>query len=167
MSHEIRTPMNSILGFADVLRRGFVDSDAQRQEYLETIHSSGKHLLELLNDILDLSKIESGALEVENKPCVVHQLVKEVVSLFNVPATNKGISLDWSIVGQIPAVIQTDATRLRQIISNLLGNAIKFTSKGGVHLDIRYAPAGDQAAIGDRRDRHRHRHCGEVIGEDF
>jgi PAS domain S-box-containing protein len=137
MSHEIRTPMNSILGFTDVLRRGYVEDEAQRQAHLETIHASGKHLLALLNDILDLSKIESGALEVELQPCALHELVQQVITLFRVPAETKGLSLDFRIVGSIPTVIQTDPTRVRQIVSNLIGNALKFTQQGGVRVEMR------------------------------
>ena len=86
MSHEIRTPMNAILGFADILRRGYEESKAERQEYLETIHSSGQHLLELINDILDLSKIEAGKLEFETSRCSPHALISEVVSILSVRA---------------------------------------------------------------------------------
>jgi PAS domain S-box-containing protein len=140
MSHEIRTPMNSILGYTDVLRRGFVDSDSQRQEYLDTIHSNGKHLLELLNDILDLSKIESGVLEVEKKPCAPAKLAGEVLDLFKVPAASKGVSLELKIADRVPAAVHTDPTRLRQILTNLVGNALKFTERGGVGISMRFEP---------------------------
>ena len=84
MSHEIRTPMNAILGFTDVLRRGYEDGEAERLEFLNTIHSSGQHLLELINDILDLSKIESGKLEIELTRCPVHQIISEVVAVLGI-----------------------------------------------------------------------------------
>ncbi len=137
MSHEIRTPMNSILGFTDVLRRGFAADEATRQHYLDTIHSSGKHLLELINDILDLSKIEAGRLEIERKPCSPCQLIAELVTMFTVPAQSRGIALTFSTDGPIPETILTDPTRLRQIVANLLGNAIKFTEAGGVKIVAR------------------------------
>src|SRR4029078_9910975 len=95
MSHEIRTPMNAILGFADVLRRGFDQSEAERREYLETIHASGQHLMELINDILDLSKIESGRVQLELTRCSPHQLVTDVINVTKVRAIQKGIRLDY------------------------------------------------------------------------
>ena len=134
MSHEIRTPMNAILGFAEVLRRGYEDNEMERQEYLDTIHSSGQHLLELINDILDLSKIESGKLEIEQSRCSPHQLLSEVVSILSVKAEQKGISLDIRWDGPVPETILTDPTRFRQMITNLVGNSIKFTEKGSVRL---------------------------------
>jgi PAS domain S-box-containing protein len=137
MSHEIRTPMNAIIGFADVLRRGFDENEAERQEYLETIHSSGQHLLELINDILDLSKIEAGKIQLELARCSPHQVISEVVNVLRVRAKQKGIALDYRWDGGIPLSITTDPTRLRQVLTNLMGNAIKFTQRGGVTVVAR------------------------------
>lgn len=136
MSHEIRTPMNAILGFTEVLRRGY-GRHQDPTKYLNTIHSSGKHLLELINDILDLSKVESGRLEVEHIDCSPHLLVRDVVQVLAVKANEKGISLAFEADGPIPNTITTDPARLRQIITNLVGNAIKFTDEGGVNVVIR------------------------------
>ena len=158
MSHEIRTPMNAILGFADVLRRGYEENEVERQEYLETIHSSGQHLLELINDILDLSKIEAGKLEIELDRCSPHRLICEVVSVLSVRAEQKGVGLEFHWDGLAPESIETDRTRLRQVLTNLVGNAIKFTEKGSVSLVARLLPDG-RACASDRRDRQRHRHA--------
>ena len=137
MSHEIRTPMNAILGFAEVLRRGYEQNEIERQEYLDTIHSSGKHLLELINDILDLSKIESGKLEIELARCSPHQIMTETLSIMSVRAREKNLLLDLKWDGAVPETIETDPTRFRQVITNLVGNAIKFTDKGSVRLAAR------------------------------
>jgi PAS domain S-box-containing protein len=142
MSHEIRTPMNAILGFADILRRGYEENEAERQEYLETIHSSGQHLLELINDILDLSKIEAGKLEFETSRCSPHALICEVVSVLSVRAEQKRIELKFQWDGGVPESIETDPTRLRQALTNLIGNAIKFTEKGAVRVIARVVRNG-------------------------
>lgn len=134
MSHEIRTPMNAILGFTDILRRGYDKSTSERSKYLDTIHSSGKHLLQLINDVLDLSKVEAGRVEVERLPTAAHTIVNEVTSVLRVRAEEKGIDLTLEVNGEIPAEIETDPTRLRQIVTNLIGNAIKFTEHGGVRV---------------------------------
>ncbi len=134
MSHEIRTPMNAILGFAEVLRRGYEENETERQEYLETIHSSGQHLLELINDVLDLSKIEAGKLEIELSRCAPHKLIAEIANVLSVRARQKGIGLETSWEGPIPESIETDPTRLRQVLTNLIGNAIKFTETGAVRV---------------------------------
>jgi CheY-like chemotaxis protein len=126
--------MNAILGFTDVLRRGYEDSAAERQEFLNTIHSSGQHLLELINDILDLSKIESGKLEIELTRCSPNQIISEVVATLGIRAQDKGIELSFGWDGVAPATILTDPTRFRQVITNLVGNSIKFTDKGSVRL---------------------------------
>jgi PAS domain S-box-containing protein len=140
MSHEIRTPMNSILGFTEALRRGLDENnEVQRQDYLDTIHSSGQHLLDLINDILDLSKVESGRLELELTSCSPHQIVHEVVNFMKVRTREKGISLDYEFSGDLPETIETDPTRLRQMITNLIGNAIKFTEEGGVKVLVKMA----------------------------
>ncbi|UCH48501.1 MAG: response regulator [Betaproteobacteria bacterium] len=137
MSHDIRTPMNAILGFTDLLRRGYGKQGNDAGKYLETIHSSGKHLLDLINDILDLSKVEAGALEVEKIACAPHLLIREVVTVLGVKAREKGITLEFNAEGQVPASIHSDPTYLRRIITNLAGNAIKFTERGGVRLTLR------------------------------
>ncbi|MFT5091582.1 MAG: PAS domain S-box-containing protein [Porticoccaceae bacterium] len=137
MSHEIRTPMNAILGFTEVLRRGMYDDPAQQTEYLDTIHSSGQHLLRLINDILDLSKVEAGRLEVERLPCCPHQLLLEVVTVLKVKADEKNLRLDCQTPGGLPEVIETDPGRVRQILTNVVGNALKFTETGGVSVVAR------------------------------
>jgi len=136
MSHEIRTPMNAILGFTEVLRRGYHRSDEEMHRHLDTIHASGSHLLELINDVLDLAKVESGRLEVERIACAPHRLIGEVVNVLAVRAQEKGIGLRFSCRGAIPATVRTDPMRVRQIVTNLVGNAIKFTEQGGVNVEV-------------------------------
>jgi PAS domain S-box-containing protein len=138
MSHEIRTPMNAILGFTELLRRkGRTPATADEQrKHLDTIHSSGKHLLELINDILDLSKVESGRMEMEQVRFAAHSVVQEVVHVLAVKAQEKGITLTMQLPQALPATIQADPSRLRQIITNLVGNAIKFTQQGGVTVSV-------------------------------
>ena len=134
MSHEIRTPMNAILGFTDVLRRGFDQDAGERDEYLNTIHSSGEHLLSLINDILDLSKVESGRMELENAQCSPHKIILETLQVLQVRADEKGLSLGYEPEDNLPEFIHGDAVRMRQIVTNLVGNAIKFTETGGVQV---------------------------------
>ena len=136
MSHEIRTPMNAILGFTDVLRRGYARSNEDRHKYLDTIHRSGTHLLQLIDDVLDLSKVEAGQLEMERLRVPVHALIKDVVAVLQVQAQAKGLSLELLVDSRLPATVQTDPTRLRQIATNLIGNAIKFTERGGVQVRL-------------------------------
>jgi PAS domain S-box-containing protein len=149
MSHEIRTPMNAILGFTEVLRRGYHRSDEEMRKHLNTIHSSGKHLLELINDILDLAKVEAGRMEVERIPCAPDAVVREVVEVLNVRAQEKGITLHLDCPAAIPETVESDPVRLRQIVTNLVGNAIKFTEQGGVTvlLALRDEGAGPRLAI--------------------
>ncbi|MEX2172542.1 MAG: response regulator [Pirellulales bacterium] len=133
MSHEIRTPLNGILGFTELLRVAAAGiSETERQDYLQTISSSGRHLLTLINDILDISKIEAGHLLVENVRCSPHQIIAEVVSVLRVPAQEKGLCLDYRWESGIPESIMSDPFRLKQLLMNLLGNAIKFTEQGSV-----------------------------------
>ena len=132
MSHEIRTPMNAILGFTDILRRGMADNERDKQEYLSTIHTSGRHLLELINDVLDLSKIEAGKMELEIDRHSPHKLVTDVYNILSVRAKEKQIELSLDIPQPLPREIETDGVRFRQFLTNLIGNAIKFTEHGGV-----------------------------------
>ncbi len=136
MSHEIRTPMTAILGYADLLQseERTEHSQQQRAEAISTIQRNGQHLLTIINDILDLSKIEAGKMNLENQACSPVELVKDAVSLFRHRATEKGLALDCEFVGPIPATISTDPTRLRQVLTNLVSNAVKFTSQGGIRI---------------------------------
>jgi PAS domain S-box-containing protein len=147
MSHEIRTPMNAVLGFTELLRRGQVRDDKEARKHLNTIHSNGKHLLELINDILDLSKVEAGRLEVEKISVQPHRIIAEVVQVLQVKATEKGIGLRFVCNGLVPAVVQTDPARLRQVITNLVGNAIKFTEHGQVSIIQRMVNDGNQSKL--------------------
>ncbi|MEA1951780.1 MAG: ATP-binding protein, partial [Planctomycetota bacterium] len=135
MSHEIRTPMTAILGYSDVLL-GNLDED-ENISAVTTIKRNGKYLLELINDILDLSKIEAGKLEIECIACSPSNVVGDVASLMRVRAEAKGLPLKVEYVGGIPESILCDPTRLRQILINMVGNAIKFTETGSVRLVTR------------------------------
>jgi len=137
MSHEIRTPMNSILGFTEILKRGYARNKDETRRHLNTIHSSGKNLLALINDILDLSKVESGRIEVEKAWDTPHRIVQEVLQTLKVQSEAKGLYLQFNAESALPEKIETDPARLRQIIFNLVGNAIKFTDTGGVTVDLR------------------------------
>lgn len=134
MSHEIRTPMNSIIGFTEVLNRKIKDNDLLT--YLHSIQSSGKSLLHLINDILDLSKIEAGKMELNYEFFDICQVVSEVESLFKTRASEKGLNFKASIASDVPKIIKFDELRMRQVMINLIGNAIKFTNKGFVSLTI-------------------------------
>jgi signal transduction histidine kinase len=133
MSHEIRTPMNGILGLAQLLKLSGI-SDSETREYAGIIHNSGRTLLSLLNDILDFSKIESGKLELAPVPFSPDQILDEVHSLFALTATQKGLQIDWTWSGPPRQVYRADAYRLRQVLSNLVGNAVKFTLTGMVQI---------------------------------
>jgi signal transduction histidine kinase/CheY-like chemotaxis protein/HPt (histidine-containing phosphotransfer) domain-containing protein len=147
MSHEIRTPMNAILGFTDLLKRGYVKNEAESLKYLNTIHSSGKGLLDLINDILDLSKVESGRLEVEKLSVPPYRIVHEVVQMLGNSAREKGIDLHLTAANALPETIATDPARLRQMAFNLVGNAIKFTDTGGVKVSCRYVDNGQRPQL--------------------
>jgi len=133
MSHEIRTPMNSILGFSELLLTRI--KDETNREYVKTILTSGRNLLTLLNDILDLSKIEAGKLELQYNPANFKELLKDVKQIFIIKANEKKLELDYMLDPAIPDYLIIDDTRLRQILLNLVGNAIKFTKNGFVHIN--------------------------------
>jgi PAS domain S-box-containing protein len=137
MSHEIRTPLNGIIGFADLLRRGADSDRAERMEWLDIIHSSGNHLLALINDILDLSKIDAGKLSVETVACSPGEIINEVCSILRSKAEENGLRLEAAFDGPMPRVIQSDPTRFRQVLMNVAGNAIKFTPSGHVRVSAR------------------------------
>ena len=135
MSHEIRTPLSAILGYADLL--GQIDLASERREhYLATILRNGKALSRIIDDILDLTKVEAGKLEMETTDFALATLVNEVAELLLERALAKGITFDVQIDPNVPLTIRSDATRIRQILINLVGNAIKFTEKGGVTMMV-------------------------------
>jgi signal transduction histidine kinase/DNA-binding NarL/FixJ family response regulator len=135
MSHEIRTPMSAILGYADILLdNGQFTRD--QMEWIQTIRHQGEHLLTILNDILDLSKIEANKLQIEVIPCSPCQIVNEAVSLMRVRAREKNLHCEINYLGPIPQTIKSDPTRLRQILLNLIGNSVKFTETGGVQVAV-------------------------------
>ena len=132
MSHEIRTPLTAILGYAELLEELGPAEEARWRETLRTIRTAGHHLLTIINDILDLSKIEANQMSVREAPVSIGDLLAEVRSLMGTRATEKGLSLRFELDGPLPERLRTDATRLRQILVNLVGNACKFTQSGSV-----------------------------------
>lgn len=146
MSHEIRTPMTAILGYADILAEEEKNelSTTERAECIDTIKRNGEHLLSIINDILDISKIEAAKLTTEEIDVSPFEVMQDVIELMKVKAKAKGLYLKTVVETSIPATIRTDPTRLRQILVNLVGNAIKFTELGGVtisvHLDTSSTP---------------------------
>src|SRR4051794_31764185 len=134
MSHEIRTPMNAILGFTELLRRGFGKSERESSHYLDTIHHSGKHLLGLINDILDLSKVEAGQLMVEKIACTPHQVVQGALAELALKAQEKGVALSLRLLTRVPEQVQSDPARIRQVVLNLVSNAVKVTERGAVEV---------------------------------
>ncbi|QDU80980.1 Aerobic respiration control sensor protein ArcB [Polystyrenella longa] len=142
MSHEIRTPMTAILGHAEILVDHLIDVD--NLQAVETIRRNGLFLLEVINDILDLSKIDAGRIRLASERISVDDLVSDIRSLMDVRAKEKNLLLSVECAGKIPATIQTDGTRLRQILLNLLGNAIKFTERGEVKLVADFQPSLQQ-----------------------
>lgn len=134
MSHEIRTPMNAILGFAEILKRGYVKNEQESLKYLNTIHSSGKNLLELINDILDLSKVEAGKMDLETFSFQPYAIIHDVVQMLQPNAQKKNVALRWKTTNPVPEKIFSDPARFRQILFNLTGNAVKFTEQGSVDI---------------------------------
>ncbi len=139
MSHEIRTPMTAILGFSDILceERSSRPLLPEQLEAAFTIRRNGEHLLSIINDILDLSKIEAGRMTVERTTVFLRALLEEVITLMGERARARGLALISEGAGSLPEVVETDPTRLRQILINLVGNALKFTERGHVRLAAR------------------------------
>jgi signal transduction histidine kinase len=140
MSHELRTPLNAIIGFSEVLlQRMFGDLNDKQDEYLKDIFASGQHLLSLINDILDLSKIEAGRMELELSEFDLPQAIQNALTLVRERALRRGIALQHAIDNRV-ADIRADERKVKQVLLNLLSNAIKFTPEGG-RIDVRAAPA--------------------------
>ena len=172
MTHEIRTPMNAILGFSEALL--YKTEQEQNRRYLQTILSSGQTLLTLIDDILDLSKIEAGRLEIRPEPLDLRRLVKDVETIFEPSFDQKGLDFVVEISPQLPRGLVLDEVRIRQILVNLVGNALKFTAKGFVRLSVDCSPwsqaeqgrvdisfAVEDTGIGIPKEQH------DVIFENF
>ncbi len=149
MSHEIRTPMTAILGYTDLLAESGDRTLApkSRLEYIDTIKRNGEHLLTIINDILDLSKIEAGRVDIERIDIRFPDMLRDLDVLMQVRAKAKGITLAFESATPIPQSIRTDPVRLKQILVNLIGNAIKFTEIGGVRVVARHDPATETLGI--------------------
>ncbi|MGD0141129.1 MAG: PAS domain S-box protein [Tepidisphaeraceae bacterium] len=136
MSHEIRTPMNAILGFSQLMLRD-QDLTARQCQYLGTINRSGEHLLALINDILEMSKIEAGRTTLNVSTFDLPVLLKDLEMMFRIRTDEKKLSFSVEMIGDVPQYIVTDINKLRQVFINLLGNAVKFTEQGGIGLRVR------------------------------
>ncbi|MBL8756533.1 MAG: response regulator [Planctomycetes bacterium] len=146
MSHEIRTPMAAVLGWSEVLEEDGVDANV-RAEAIAAIRRNGNHLLELINDILDLSKIEAGRMDVERVEFDLVELIYDVLEMLRPRAVQRGLGFGANVLAPFPARVLADPTRLRQILVNLIGNAIKFTERGSVTIEIDHRPGSDRPLV--------------------
>lgn len=137
MSHELRTPLGAMIGLAELLRDG--DLDGEKREFVEIIHRSGIALLEIINDVLDLSKIEAGMVHVESAEFDIRAVLQDSCDLFAAEVRRKNLRLNVSVGADVPARARGDAGRLRQVLVNLVGNAVKFTMAGGIDVEARLA----------------------------
>ncbi|MBL6757673.1 MAG: response regulator [Planctomycetes bacterium] len=146
MSHELRTPLTAIIGFADLLK-GTAKVSGEDEAALQAIHSSGEHLLALINDVLDVSKIEAGQLEIETITFDLRELVQRTVQSLRPGAMKAGLTVKLSFADDLPSAIRSDPMRIRQVLINLLSNAIKFTHEGSIEVLVMTAGIGSSIAI--------------------
>jgi signal transduction histidine kinase len=151
MSHELRTPLNAVIGFSEVLQdRLFGDLNEKQAEYVADIHTSGRHLLDLINDILDLSKIEAGRMELQVSTVELAEVLESSVALMRERATRQGISVKLEVNPTI-GVIEADERKVKQVLFNVLSNALKFTARGG-HVNVTARSESDEVIVSVRDD---------------
>jgi PAS domain S-box-containing protein len=151
MSHELRTPLNAILGFSELMKRS-PSLTAEQREHLETIGRSGEHLLTLINDVLELSKIEAGRTELQKENFDLYRLILGLGEMFSLRAEAKDLTLVFDIAPGVPQYIRADQGKLRQVLINLLSNSVKFTNEGGITLLVGQVPSIDEnLALADTR----------------
>ena len=163
MSHEIRTPLNAVIGFSDILRDRV--TDAEGRELLAPIIASGNSLLSLINDILDLSKIEAGKIDVDPRPMSVRAVLSEIADMFRHQAENKQLGFTVSVAETVPQRVIMDEIRLRQILLNLVGNAMKFTDEGSVRVSVSYQVDRPAVEAGHADDDDTHDRSSTSTGE--
>ncbi|MBN1582116.1 MAG: response regulator [Anaerolineae bacterium] len=146
MNHELRTPLNAILGFTELALRDEKVNDPLR-ENLEIIGRSGRHLLELINNVLDLSKIEAGKVELQFTDFDMHEMILGIGEMFSLRAEQKGLGIVFDLMPGVPQYVRTDERKLRQVLINLLSNAVKFTDHGGITLRVKRQSLGDQEVL--------------------
>jgi signal transduction histidine kinase len=156
MSHELRTPLNAILGFSRLMHDDAGFSEEQRKT-LDIINRSGEHLLTLINDVLDMAKVEAGRLSVENTLLDLGGMVRDITDLLRVRAEEKGLQLLLDQSSDFPRFVRADGAKLRQVLINLVGNAVKFTEQGGVTLRLNARPADEPKRLHWPRSRPCHR----------
>jgi len=145
MSHEIRTPMNGVLGMAELLNTTTLDKE--QQDYVDTIRISGDALLTIIKDILDFSKVEAGSLSLEVIDFDLRAATEEAVTLLAERAFGKGLEFNYLFDPEVPVFVAGDPGRVRQVLTNLIGNAIKFTQKGEVNVFIKLAEETEEAVV--------------------
>ena len=146
MSHEIRTPLSAITGYAEILLTQKISTE-QKKNFIQTIWRNGRHLSSLVDDLLDLSKIESGKLDILKQSLKLNEIIEESMSALNIRAQEKGIFIDVKWQEDLPEDIVTDPILLRQILINIIGNAIKFTQNGGISISMSYLSGSQNSSI--------------------
>jgi PAS domain S-box-containing protein len=160
ISHELRTPLNTILGFSQlILREGTLDTTSQ--DYLNIVNRSGEHLLTLINDVLEMSKIEAGKVVLYPQPTDLHGLLHNLEEMFSLRARTKNISIIMDCAPEVPSYIEVDESKLRQVLINLLGNAVKFTQQGHVHMEVKVV--SNQALTGETSTATKSSQCFPIV----